>query len=718
MRKRLMNQKVLRVCLFILTACTSFPPIPSVTKQPEKIDRMALVHRHAVVVRKVDPMGTLAVGNGEFAFNLDVTGLQSYPETYAKTLPLGILSTWGWHRFPNPHGYSLDRFSFTSIAKYQRAMVYPKADSKNPSADAAHLRGNPHRFGLGRIGLELTHADGSKAKIDELNAIEQRLDLWTGIVTSTFELDGIPICVQTAVHPKRDEVATIITSPLIAKGQLQIRVSFPYASAAFGPDYQDDSQPQAHHTVILKNNHGATFKRTLDNTYYQASMRWSPDSRLTEPLPHQFLLRGQGKHLELSAWFAPSTVASEPDTAEEVLSASRQGWERYWRTGGVIDLSGNNDPRAAELERRLVLSQYVMAVHDASSLPPQETGLGANSWFGKFHMEMYWWHSAHWALWGRPEILERSLDSLSQLQGPARAMAKRQQCKGSKWPKMTGPDGEESPSGVGPVLLWQQAHPIYLAELVYRARRDRKILERYRQIVFETADYMATFVDFDPVRGRYVLGPGVMPADEGQKTVEQNLNPGMELGYWRWALETALEWQKRLGIPPDPLWQTVANQILPPPIRNGVYVTLEKPETSGASWMATWLYGILPGHGIDREVMRRTLDEAATSRLKATPGAVTWGLAMVAMCAARMNDPELAIHLLVAPHAEGANPFRASGYTVRRPEQTPLYMPANGGWLAAAAMMAAGWDGVDPAITHPGFPRNWKIRSEGLVPIP
>jgi hypothetical protein len=192
----------------------------------------------------------------------------------------------------------------------------------------------------------------------------------------------------------------------------------------------------------------------------------------------------------------------------------------------------------------------------------------------------------------------------------------------------------------------------------------------------------------------------------------------MELGYWKWALQTALAWQDRLGLPPNPLWQKVVQGLAPPPIRDGVYVTLEKPETSGASWMATWLYGILPGHGIDRQVMRRTLDAAAASRLKATPSTVTWGLAMVAMCAARMNDPELAIQMLVAPYAEGSNPFRASGYTVRRPQQTPLYTPANGGWLAAAAMMAKGWDGANPSNPHPGFPRDWKVRSEGLLPMP
>ncbi len=54
-------------------------------------------------------------------------------------MPIGILSDWGWHSFPNPNGYTLDKFN---RCKYQ------------PSPpDAAYLRENQNRFGLGRIGL-------------------------------------------------------------------------------------------------------------------------------------------------------------------------------------------------------------------------------------------------------------------------------------------------------------------------------------------------------------------------------------------------------------------------------------------------------------------------------------------------------------------------------------------------------------------------------------
>ena len=97
------------------------------------------------------------------------------------------------------------------------------------------------------------------------------------------------------------------------------------------------------------------------------------------------------------------------------------------------------------------------------------------------------------------------------------------------------------------MLVWQQPHPIYLAELVWRAHHDRATLERYKEIVFETADYMATFVDFDAERKQYVLGPGVASAEEKHTDYAHNLNPTMELGYWKWALETAQELARSPG---------------------------------------------------------------------------------------------------------------------------------------------------------------------------
>jgi hypothetical protein len=684
--------------------------------QNTSIDRHALVTRHNIVVHDIDPNGAMAVGNGSFAFNFDVTGLQSFPEYYEKTMPIGILSDWGWHSFPNPNGYSLDKFKMQVVKKNDRQFVFPAASTSTPPPDAAYLRTNQNRFGLGRIGLEMTHADGSKVAIADLKNIDEKLDIWAGILTSSFEVDGTPVHVETAVHPDRDEVAVRIESALVASGRLKIRIAFPYASDSFGPDYQDWTHPDTHSTTMTRRGDtGAQFDRTVDSTHYVVSTKWSVGASLAESGKHEYLLSSRGNRIELTTWFSPKAITSDPDTVAAVEVASRTHWQHYWTTGGAIDLSGNTDPRAAELERRIVLSQYIMAVHDANAYPPQETGLGVNSWYGKFHMEMYWWHAAHWALWGHPEILEKSLSHLTQLMPPGQAMAKLEGAKGVKWSKMTDPTGIESPSGVGPVLVWQQPHPIYLAELVYRAHKNqdaRATLERYKDIVFETADYMATFVDYDAQRKEYVLGPGLNSADEKHTDIAHNLNPTMELAYWKWALETAQQWRVRLGMPPDKQWQDVIDHIALPTVRNGIYPAMEIPVENSPSTMTTFMYGVLPGRGLDLGAMRNTLHRVAHT--DAPQNSVTWGTAMTAMCAARLDEPETAIALLVGKYDQ--NPFRASGYTVRRPDQTPMYMPANGGWLSAVAMMAAGWDGT---TTHaPGFPKDWKVRYEGLQPMP
>jgi hypothetical protein len=44
-----------------------------------KIERAALVQRHSPVLRKLDPLSPLSLGNGEFAFTADITGLQTVP---------------------------------------------------------------------------------------------------------------------------------------------------------------------------------------------------------------------------------------------------------------------------------------------------------------------------------------------------------------------------------------------------------------------------------------------------------------------------------------------------------------------------------------------------------------------------------------------------------------------------------------------------------------
>src|SRR5262245_3015119 len=73
----------------------------------EPIDRRAVVERHHPTVATFDRESPFSVGNGQFAFTADVTGLQTFADEYDDTIPLCTLSNWGWHSFPNPDEWTI-----------------------------------------------------------------------------------------------------------------------------------------------------------------------------------------------------------------------------------------------------------------------------------------------------------------------------------------------------------------------------------------------------------------------------------------------------------------------------------------------------------------------------------------------------------------------------------------------------------------------------------
>ena len=87
-------------------------------------------------------------------------------------------------------------------------------------------------------------------------------------------------------------------------------------------------------------------------------------------------------------------------------------------------------------------------------------------------MEMIWWHQAHFALWGHPDMLERTMPWYREAAPQALGIDRRQGFDGIRWMKMTDPSGMDTPSDIGTYLIWQQPHIIYLAELLRRAGRD------------------------------------------------------------------------------------------------------------------------------------------------------------------------------------------------------------------------------------------------------
>jgi hypothetical protein len=736
--------------LLLLTAAAPAQPI----------DRHALVTRHNPAFTAVDPHAPMMLGNGNLGFTADITGLQTFPEQYSPLAPLLTMAQWAWHSFPNPNHYGEADGLVPVPVPGRGEQLYPwmRSWAELDTRPALNwLRQNPHRFSLGRIGLVIQGRDGRPARFQDLTDTRQRLDLWAGALFSDFRFEGQRVSVETRVHPDRDVVLVSIRSPLVAAGRLGVDVRYPGVSASLNPDPSDWTHDDAHETRELARSPGLlALRRQLDGTIYYSGIA-APGAAISAAGPHHYrILRHAGDRLTVMVSFSRAREPAPALAYAPAVAATARHWRAYWTQGGAVDFSGSTDPRAAELERRVVLSQYLSALNGAGELPPQEEGLFSNSWNGKFHLEVHPLHAAHFAAWGRPQLLERSLAWYLQALPGAMAEARRHGVRGAWWTKMSGPEGRNSPSTINPFIMWQQPNPIFMAELVWRARRDRATLRRYAELVEQTADLLASW----PLReesGRYVLGPPVIPVQENHPPLT-TVNPAFELEYFRWGLETAQHWRQRRGLARNAEWDRVIARLAPIAQRDGLYLPVESepdfwrdaasPACSRRAVAPACLnrdhpsflmaFGLIGSDRVDRETMRRTL--AATDRhwdLRQTWG---WDYPVIAMTAARLGEPEAAVdwllrdlpnnrwgatgmtprvHLetetqLIGPAGAGRD-AGPDGPGYRRAAET--YFPSNGSLLLAVGMMAAGWDGSRGHA--PGFPRHgWTVRVEGIRPLP
>jgi hypothetical protein len=684
------------------------------------IDRQGVVARHNPHFTAIDPMSPLSVGNGRFAFTADVTGLQTLPGLYHATgTPTETQARWSWHENPNPNGFKLSD-AYRDYTAHGRTVGYP-TNTKTPAGQ--WLRENPHLQPLPQIGFVLAGAGGRPLTSADLTAIDQRLDLWKGRLDSRVSLLGREVSVSSAVSPDSDTLALRIRSPLLASGRLAVRIALPlgYAMGDHHNPAMDWANPGAHRsTVLAQTGRKLVVEHVRDGSRYAMTLAAGAPLRIARRGAHVFEITPRsGDTLELTVSFVQQGTAPAQDSAR-VFAASSAHWDKYWRSGAAVDFSGSTDPRAAELERRVVLSEYLVALQLGGDMPASESGLTSSTWYGKHHAEMVWWHTAHFALWGRPEFTARTLGWYQRTLPVARAIAAERGLQGARWMKMTGPGGRESPGG-NPMIIWNQPHPIHLAELLYRADPSPATLARYKELVFDTAQAMASMLHWDAEGKRYVLGPPLWIAQEiyDQST---SINPTYELSYWARGLEIAQQWRERLGMPRDPDWEQRRTHLSALPQENGKYVALEShPDTwdnvdsrhDHPSFLMA--LGQLPGDGVDRAVMRRTLD-AVLARWDWKTKIWGWDYPMIAMTAARLDAPQLAVDVLLKSDGPN-NGYTRAGHNPNT--RLPVYLPGNGALLAAVAMMAGGWDGA-PARNAPGFPADgsWVVRAEGFMPLP
>ncbi|MES2810516.1 MAG: hypothetical protein V4619_17915, partial [Bacteroidota bacterium] len=124
--------------------------------KPGTIDRKAVVTRHSITISNPKLGGPTQVGNGQFAYGFDITGMQTFSDKFS------TMSHWGWHNVPLPAGMTVGSFVKPLVNTHGRMIPYDLPDPNQPEI-VKWLQANAHRLNLARIGLILTKANGSIA---------------------------------------------------------------------------------------------------------------------------------------------------------------------------------------------------------------------------------------------------------------------------------------------------------------------------------------------------------------------------------------------------------------------------------------------------------------------------------------------------------------------------------------------------------------------------
>lgn len=680
----------------------------------EAIDRQDVVRRYNPVRTNLSNTTPMQVGNGNFAFGADITGLQTL-------LPFNILSSWCWCSDPLPTIPGQTKPSdFTGLDWWTHGRLV-NYDQPNPSEAAISqwLIANPHRANLGRVGLLYNGRNITVEDVTE-TMMMQTLDLYSGVMTSEFSLHGYNVSVKTIGDPYSDAIAVNVQSDLLEDGSLSVFFDYPLTTGIDkfeAPFVGNWTAVSEHYTVLhCESPQSAMINHTLGGTTYFNHIGWEQAATISGPIngTHRYVLQSvenTAKSLTFTAEFSVSN-SNTKRTFAIIEKSSIQWWARYWETGSFVDLTATDDVDANELQRRIILSQYLLAVNSAGRDPPQESGLQNNGWYGKFHMEMVFWHLGNWARWNKWDLLNRSLGVYERFIPSSIERAQRQGYAGARLGKMSDPSGHSAPGEINSLLIWQQPHSMYFAELEYRYSPTDDVLRKWDYVLDQLASWMVSYSWWNVSTQVYDLGPPMYPSSENTNP-NATYNPTFELAYWRFGLKIASDWKSRQGLPVPQDWTDVLNNLAPLPVVDGAYsICADLPNmwndnsytSNHPSQIA--VYGLLPPTlGVDISVVNATMEMISqTWNFTESYG---WDFPMLAMTSLRLGDVDQAVSYLLNDNFN----FDDVGNPIGTVVPTP-YFPSSSSLLLAVAMMAGGWDGEEGV--H--FPQEWTTKVEGFVP--
>ncbi len=574
----------------------------------------------------IDSKNPVTIGNGDFAITLDQTGTQSLYETY-KDIPLSTMSNKNWF-------YKDKKNIKPSYVDGKAYMLFNLDNDPNYQINRQY----PFKYSFMQI---LLYDNDKLIDINNIKDVKQELDLYKGIVTSSFNYKEKINKTISFIYQDHDEFNFKLQSD-----NLNLALKFNYPSYTKN-GYRLDILPN----VLVKED--------------RITLLYDDKNSLS------FKLKSSSNYqiVENTLIFDDNNVSFSL-----ALDEIKEGklLDEFWKCDNGIIIDNE------ELVKKMVLSKYLLHVNSTGIYPPQESGLTYNCWNSKFHLEMHLIHSL-WNIYNNHVgDLVKSFDYYLSIMPSSLKRASLNGYKGLRFPKMTGPDGEDSPSNIGPLLIWQAPHILFMLQEIYYLYNKENIIKKYEPLISGTIDFMISFLTLKD--SKYQMLDPLLEACESIP-LDRCQNPSFELEYWRYTLErqpkidTVLYGHQRYD------YLDITSKIITPKEDDGIYLktygVIDKYDLYKDHPTEGFLMSFFKSKIVDKEKMVKTIDYI----LKNMDLSSYWGWDFPFLGLSLLNCGEIEKSIEVTQLNTINNQYLYNGYNTSPRDDLKAYLPGNGAFL-------------------------------------
>ncbi len=574
----------------------------------------------------IDSKNPVTIGNGDFAITLDQTGTQSLYEIY-KDIPLSTMSNKNWF-------YKDKKDIKPSYVDGKAYMLFNLDNDPNYQTNRQY----PFKYSFMQI---LLYDNDKLIDINNIKDVKQELDLYKGIVTSSFNYKEKINKTISFIYQDHDEFNFKLQSD-----NLNLALKFNYPSYTKN-GYRLDILPN----VLVKED--------------RITLLYDDKNSLS------FKLKSSSKYqiVENTLIFDDNNVSFSL-----ALDEIKEGklLDEFWKCDNGIIIDNE------ELVKKMVLSKYLLHVNSTGIYPPQESGLTYNCWNSKFHLEMHLIHSL-WNIYNNHVgDLVKSFDYYLSIMPSSLKRASLNGYKGLRFPKMTGPDGEDSPSNIGPLLIWQAPHILFMLQEIYYLYNKENIIKKYEPLISGTIDFMISFLTLKD--SKYQMLDPLLEACESIP-LDRCQNPSFELEYWRYTLErqpkidTVLYGHQRYD------YLDITSKIITPKEDDGIYLktygVIDKYDLYKDHPTEGFLMSFFKSKIVDKEKMVKTIDYI----LKNMDLSSYWGWDFPFLGLSLLNCGEIEKSIEVTQLNTINNQYLYNGYNTSPRDDLKAYLPGNGAFL-------------------------------------